>query len=148
MSSNFFAKKKRVPPPSAERVAKQMLTEDQLGENIRDACAQLGWHFLWLRKTINSSDGILDLMLIHVNENCPIPGYGRVRPSRVTLNGHKDILPTILHRELKGHDARGRLGKPTDAQLETIRFIRAAGGDADIWIPADWFSGKILEELR
>lgn len=139
MNSNaFFANKRRSNAPSAERVAKGLLTEDQLGEMIRDACAQLGWHFLWLRKTINSSDGILDLTLVPIRL-LKIP------------NGARDDFSeerTILHRELKGHDARGRLYKPTPAQLETIQLINDAGGNAGVWEPADWFSGKILAELR
>jgi hypothetical protein len=103
------------------------MSEDQLGENIRSACGALGWRFLWLRKTYNSSAGILDLQLI------PLRTLERRR---------------ILHRELKGHDRRGRLGKPTPDQMITIETINAAGGDAALWEPADWLNGKILEELK
>jgi len=105
------------------------ITEDELGECIRDACAKLGWRFLWLRKTYNSSEGILDLLLIPTRGN--------------RINGRH-----ILHRELKGYDANGRLGKLTPAQSETIEAINAAGGDARKCDPTDWTSGQILEELK
>jgi hypothetical protein len=104
-----------------------LMTEDQLGENVRDACDKLGWRFLWLRKTYNSSAGILDLQLI------PLRDLDRRR---------------VLHRELKGYDARRRLGKPTPDQVTTIETINAAGGDAALWDPNDWLSNKILEELK
>lgn len=103
------------------------MSEDQLGENIRSACGAMGWRLLWLRKTYNSSAGILDLQLI---------------PMRHKQRRH------ILHRELKGHDRRGRLGKPTVEQVITINCINAAGGDAALWGPDDWLSGKILEDLK
>ena len=102
------------------------LSEEQLGEQVRDACAKLGWEFKWLRKTIYSSSGILDLFLVPVR--------------------HLDSRH-ILHRELKGYDARGRLGKLTNDQVELIALINAAGGDAALWVPEDWTSGKIVEEL-
>lgn len=105
----------------------QFMTEEHLGEQVRDTCDKLGWRFLWLRKTYNSSAGILDLLLIPLRD----------------LDRRK-----ILHRELKGYDARRRLGQLTDEQTETIKAINIAGGDAAWWQPADWFSGKILEELR
>jgi len=104
-----------------------ILDEEQLGENIRDACAALGWRFLWLRKTYNSSKGILDLLLIPIR--------------------HLDRR-SILHRELKGYDARGRLGEPTPEQTTTIETINAAGGNAALWTPEEWQSGQILEELK
>lgn len=136
--TGFFASKRPTRPASAEKVREQRLTEDQLGELVRDACKQLGWHFLWLRKTIHSSEGVLDLMLVPLN------------PYRVIRDVPAEFLDPrpIMHRELKGHDARGRLGKPTPAQEETVLYINAAGGNAALWTPADWFSGKILAELK
>lgn len=110
-----------------ERVAQ--MTEEALGECVRDACNKLGWKFLWLRHLTNSSEGILDLLLIPVRGN--------------HINGR-----CILHRELKGYDKNGRLGKLTPAQAETIEAINAAGGNARKWEPVDWTSGQILEELK
>lgn len=72
------------------KMATQQLTEEQLGECVRDACQALGWRFMWLRKTQHSSAGILDLLLI------PLHSFHRRH---------------ILYRELKGHDRRGRLGR-------------------------------------
>lgn len=109
------------------REQQQRLTEEALGENVRDAAKKLGWRFLWLRKTYNSSAGILDLTLI------PLRDLGRRH---------------TLHRELKGYDARGRLGQLTDEQRVTIDAMNAAGDDAALWVPEDWFSGRIDEELR
>lgn len=106
----------------------RQITEDQLGESIRETCGLMGWRFLWLRHLTNSSEGILDLLLI------PIRGAGLNR--------------RILHRELKGYDRNGRLGTLTPAQAETIEAINAAGGDARKWEPADWTSGQILRELK
>jgi len=104
-----------------------LMTEDQLGQNVRDACEALGWRCLWLRKTFNSSTGILDLLLI------PLRGLD-----------HRHIL----FRELKGHNAAGDLGALTMDQQQTIWDLTAAGGDAAKWDPRDWHSGKILEELK
>lgn len=104
-----------------------LITEEQLGECVRESCVVHGWRFLWLRKTYNSSAGILDLLLI---------------PLRHTDRRH------ILHRELKGFDKNGRLGTLTPAQSETIQEINAAGGDARKWEPSDWTTGQILEELK
>ncbi len=103
------------------------MSEERLSENIRAACRTLGWRFLWLRKTQHSSAGILDLLLI------PLRSFERRR---------------VLHRELKGHDRNGRLGRLSSEQTQTINELRAAGADAGLWTPADWLSGKILEELK
>lgn len=104
------------------------MTEDQLGESVRQLCEDvLGWRFIWLRKTYNSSNRNLDLLLI---------------PLRHTERRH------VLHRELKGYDARGRLGQLTTEQSETIMELNQAGGDARKWEPADWFAGTIEEELK
>ena len=121
------------------------MTEEQLGEQVRDACEKLGWRFLWLRKTYNSSAGILDLLLIpiHLPMGRVVSNIGGLRRE---LNGGGNRR--ILHRELKGYDSRGRLGQLTNEQAETIKSINLAGGDAAMWQPADWFSGKIAEELR
>jgi len=107
--------------------ARRHMSEEQLAENVRDACEAFGWRFLWLRKTFHSSAGILDLLLI------PLRGFD-----------HRHIL----FRELKGYDTRGDLGSLTLAQQQTIWDINAAGGDAAKWDPRDWNSGKILEELK
>ena len=114
------------PPAAAREILARQITEEMLGEYVREACAPMGWRFLWLRKTYNSSAGILDLQLI---------------PLRHFSWRH------VLHRELKGYDARGRLGKATPEQLETIAALNHAGGDAALWKPEDWLSGRILEEL-
>jgi hypothetical protein len=113
--------------PATVQLAELLMTEEQLGENVRDACNKLGWRFLWLRKTYNSSAGILDLHLI---------------PLRNPDRRH------ILDRELKGYSARGILGQLTVEQEITIETTNAAGGDAAKWDPRDWDSGKILEELK
>ncbi len=108
------------------RVQMQM-TEDQLGESVRELCGVQGWRFIWLRKTFHSSNRNLDLLLI------PLRNADRRR---------------VLHRELKGYDARGRLGQLTQEQSETIMEINQAGGDARKWEPSDWFAGTIEEELK
>lgn len=108
------------------RAQLQQLTEEALGECVRSLCAQLGWHFLWLRKTRDSSEGILDL---------------RLTPLRHLDRRH------ILDRELKGY-SRGRLGRLSEAQKETIAVTNAAHGDAAMWEPGDWFSNRIQDELR
>lgn len=118
----------RKTPVSAERARKGMMTEEQLGENIRDACLQLGWAFYWCRRLEHSSKGILDLPYLI--------------PCQHIERRH------ILMRELKGHDARGRLGTATPEQTVAILLLTACGADAAIWTPADWYSGQILEELK
>lgn len=113
----------------------EQISEDALGEHVRDACAKLGWRFLWIREVRASSSGALDLTLI------PVRDRDRRHP---------------LFRELKGFRRNGRLGpltyddqrKPSRlGQFETIAAMQAAGLDAGMWLPADWFSGRILEEL-
>lgn len=110
----------------AIRAALQRDTEEELGERVRDAAAKLGWRFLWLRKTYNSSAGILDLLLI---------------PTRHQERRH------VLFRELKGYVKSGRLGALTDEQKDTIAALLAAGQDAALWTPDDWYSGRIPKEL-
>lgn len=105
----------------------RLLTEDELGENIRTACEVLGWKFYWCRRLQHSTKGILDLQLI---------------PMRSLERRH------ILNRELKGYDKRGRLGKLTAEQVETIQLTNAAGGDAGLWTPEDWFADRILGDLE
>ena len=112
-------------PAPADRTV--LISEEMLGECVREACAAHGWLFLWLRKTYNSSEGILDLSLI---------------PMRHLDRRH------ILNRELKGYDRNGRLGTLTPEQAITIEATNAAGGDARLWQPLDWTSGQILEELK
>lgn len=104
-----------------------LLTEEELGECVRSLCAAMGWRFLWLRKTYNSSAGILDLILI---------------PLRDLDRRH------TLFRELKGYDSRGRLGTLTGEQIITIETMAAAGDDAALWLPADWHNDRILRELK
>lgn len=131
--------KKQASKPLRAHLGTDMMTEENLGELVREACAQLGWEFYWLRKTYNSSKGILDLLLVPT------------RLFRAQISGDKPgtlYRRHILHRELKGFDARGRLGTLTPAQKDTISLINVAKGDAALWVPADWFSGKILEELK
>jgi hypothetical protein len=111
----------------AWRNLQQLMDEEQLGECVRSLCTVLGWRFLWLRKTRDSSEGILDLQLI---------------PIRNLDKRH------IIHRELKGYNSRGRLGEASPAQITTIETINAAGGDAALWVPADWHSGRIEAELK
>jgi hypothetical protein len=113
----------------------QEITEEALGENVRSACEQLGWKLYWLRKTMFGAKGILDCLIV---------------PVRTVTHLSEGVLVSrhILHRELKGFDARGRLGKLTPDQAEAIELINAAGGDAALWVPADWFSDRILKELR
>jgi hypothetical protein len=49
----------------------------------------------------------------------------------------------VLYRELK------REGKnPTISQQEWLDRLTAAGQDADVWRPTDWFSGRIVAELQ
>ena len=112
---------------TSKQLLASTMTEEQLGENVRDACNKLGWRFLWLRKTYNSSAGILDLLLI---------------PERWHPSRH------VLFRELKGYDKRGKLGKVTDAQQRTIQALSTQDQDADVWTPEDWHSGRILKELE
>lgn len=121
---NYF--KTKVRPVSTKKALEGLMTEEQLGENIREACNQLGWKFYWLRKTQHSSEGILDLLLVPLN--------------------HVDRRHTLF-RELKGHDRNGRLGQLSVAQVDTISILTEAREDAALWVPADWYSGKILEEL-
>lgn len=103
------------------------ITEDQLGENIRTLCDVMGWQMYWVRHLFNSHRGILDLRLV---------------PTRHVERRH------ILDRELKGFDSRGRLGTLSDEQAHNIQITNAAGGDAALWVPADWFSERIIQELR
>lgn len=134
-----------LPPAHGQSVGKQIMTEEELGEQVRDACAKLGWKSYWLRKTMFGAAGILDLLIV---------------PVLKVERRH------ILHRELKGYSGGGRLSKTgtirfpppkpraprlgtlSDEQKEAIALINAAGGDAAMWEPEDWFSGKIIEELR
>jgi hypothetical protein len=52
------------------------------------------------------------------------------------------VRSRILFRELKreGQD-------PTPKQREWLAALTAAGADAGVWRPADWYSGRITSEL-
>ncbi len=103
------------------------MSEEELGENIRDSCRKLGWRFLWLRRLQASSAGILDCLII------PVTHLERRH---------------VLFRELKGYRKDGRLGTTTREQVDTILALRAAGCDAAVWTPDEWHNGAILEALR
>lgn len=65
--------------------------------------------------------------------------------SRKSVAGYLDLhlLGTwSMFRELKTE--RGVLGPE---QKDWILRLRKAGGNADVWRPRDWFSGRIQEEL-
>lgn len=49
----------------------------------------------------------------------------------------------MIYRELK---REGR--DPTAKQQEWLDGLAAIGADVGVWRPADWFSGKIMDELR
>ena len=47
-----------------------------------------------------------------------------------------------LFRELKREGE-----KPTVAQQKWLAGLSAAGEDADVWRPSDWYTGRILAEM-
>ena len=118
------------PLTEAQAVLAHATTEDDLGELIRDACAKLGWRFLWLRKIYHSSAGILDLQLIPTSK------------LDIGIN-----MRRVLFRELKGYRKNGKLGELTIEQVETIRHLKNAGYDAGVWTPDQSFDGTIEREL-
>lgn len=48
----------------------------------------------------------------------------------------------VLYRELKAEKGRVSAG-----QWEWLQALEAAGADAAVWRPADWFEGRIAREL-
>ena len=79
----------------------------------------LGWEHYFTQNSRRSPEGFPDLVLVHTS------------PGR------------LLFRELK--TAKGRL---TPKQRHWLRILTAAGEDAAVWRPADWFNGRIEDELR
>jgi len=68
----------------------------------------------------------------------PVQGDGKGFPD-VVLVGHGGLL----FRELKS--AKGRLAPEQQLWLDALT---TAGGDADVWRPADLTSGRIEAEIR
>lgn len=67
--------------------------------------------------------------------------------SRRCARGFPDLViigNRVLWRELKGWKPSSR---PTREQVKVLNGLRSAGQDADVWRPADWFSGRIKNEL-
>lgn len=52
-----------------------------------------------------------------------------------------------IHIELKGYDARGRLGQLTPEQWERLYWLQHGPSEAYLWTPEDWLDDTILEIL-
>lgn len=48
------------------------------------------------------------------------------------------VREKVVWAELKGYDARGRLGRLTALQSEAIGRLSAAGAEVYVWNPGDW----------
>ena len=112
------------PPPKHLR-----MTEAELQKSVETLLTLCGWKFHHETDSRKSRAGFPDLIAVH-------PG-GR-----------------LLLIELKGHDARGRLGKVTDQQHQWLDVWQQAGlkHDGDkiasyVWTPEHWHNGTIREEL-
>lgn len=117
---------------AAEHPAR-LMSEVDLQKSVEDLLTLYGWRWHHETDSRKSRAGFPDLIAVHPS--------GR-----------------FLLIELKGYDARGRLGKVTDEQLEWIgawnQAARHAIGEphgqicAYIWGPMDWHSGVIARTLR
>lgn len=63
-------------------------------------------------------------------------------PDRVFIHTERGL---VVVAELKGYDARGRLGLPSPEQLDWLAGWRAAGVPAFLWVPDD--TGLIADVL-
>jgi hypothetical protein len=68
----------------------------------------------------------------------PVQGDGKGWPDLVVVGPGGSLL-----RELK---AEGKY--PTPEQRAWLGWLAAAGQDAGVWRPRDWYSGRIDQELR
>ena len=103
------------------RLAKTM-TEAELMELIREACAKMGLKAYHTHDSRRSEAGYPDW----------------------TIVGPKGVI----FRECKGYDRRGRKGVCTLEQGQWILALNGAGHDARVWDPDLWHTGQILKELE
>lgn len=105
------------------------MTEAELQKSVTELLDLYGWKWHHETDSRKSRAGFPDLIAVHES--------GR-----------------LLLVELKGHDARGRLGKVTPAQNEWLGIWSLAGSRIDearvtahTWTPEHWHNGVIREEL-
>lgn len=103
------------------------MTEDELETAVTQLCAVLHLHTAHFRPAMTRPGRWVT----------PVAGQGKGWPDW-TIVGPGGIL----FRELKSET-----GKPSPEQVVWLEKLRAAGGDADVWRPADWRSGRVQDEL-
>lgn len=91
-----------------------LLAEIDLARYCHSAATMGGWHLeYYTRRSDMSPAGFPDRIWIHA------------------------AAGLIVAAELKGYDARGRLGQPSEDQIEWLAGLRAAGVPAFLWAPED-----------
>ena len=94
-------------------------------------------------------------LLAHIREAAAVNGWllYHVHDSRRSEAGFPDVIAVrdgaILALELKGHDARGRLGKATPAQLRWLSALRDGRVVAAVVVtPREWLDNSVLRLLQ
>ena len=98
-----------------------LMAESELDELIRVECKRLGLLAYHTRDSRRSSRGF--------------PDWSIAGPHGV------------LFRECKGERRDGTLGKVQPEQRLWLAALSANGDDAGLWLPDDWRSGRIMDEL-
>lgn len=85
----------------------------------------------------------------NIRDTCKKLGILRfhVRISKGTTAGLPDDI-LIGPRGILWRECKNATYKPTPAQVKTGEALTAVGQDFAIWRPADWYSGRIVRELR
>lgn len=66
--------------------------------------------------------------------------------SRKSPEGFPDLV--VWHNKIIFRELKTEKGQITLKQQDCLESLNRAKGDADIWRPSDWHSGRIERELR
>lgn len=99
------------------------MSEDQLQTIVMETAKLLGW------------------VVVHHRPARTADGW------RTAIQGQKGFPDLVLARdgEVMFRELKRQKGKPDEGQIIWLEALGEYGG---IWRPADWFSGRIQNELR
>ena len=114
---------------NAKDVLARTMTEEELGESVRDACNKLGLLCYHTRDSRRSQAGFPDLVIAGGHNPAP----------ELWLGGWANVL----FAELKTEG-----GKVRPSQEQWLRVLVGAGCNVHVWRPSDWLNDAILRELQ
>jgi hypothetical protein len=109
------------------------ITGTQLQDRVFDYAAILGLHIAHFRPARLTPD--------------PKTGQDRWRTA-VERDGKGWPDAFIIGARFMWRELKGTYENVSDDQRKWLDWLQAAGGDADVWRPADWDSQRIHQELQ